>query len=131
MYFDIASRWQDDERPSRIEVLSELEIEWGVGVIVVVGLRRLCMSCYGGLVVEITGRIQLCRWLRNDAVKCGRNAERYDDETRKDSRGRVSEADRREPVSGTSNTCTIRPTDRRSDPVLIHSGRECNAKRQN
>jgi hypothetical protein len=42
------------------------------------------------LVIEITSRIQLCRWLRNDAVKCGRNAERYDDGTRKTSRGRVS-----------------------------------------
>jgi hypothetical protein len=51
--------------------------------------------------------VQLCRWLRNDAVKCGRNAERYDDETRKRSRGRVVEVGRREPISRTSNMCSI------------------------
>lgn len=37
---------------------------------------------------------------------------------------------RQKPVSKTSNLCAMRQIGRKSDPVLVHSGRECNAKRQ-
>ena len=134
MYFDFASGWQDEERPSRKEVLIEFGIEWGVGVVVVVVVVVVVWNNYvrrdTGVGRRDTSRIQLCRWLRDDAMKCGRNAERYDDETRKDSRGRVCEVGLYKPVSGTSNMGTIRRIDRRSDPVLVHSSHECNAKRQ-